>query len=96
MDSSTRESRHKRPTVTRSSTKSTSKSVVVEGQSNVLGNHNRALHVTGNVYINVAPAEQLDDAERELLNIYRASSKREQQTIHSVARLAASFKESQS
>lgn len=63
----------------------------VSGTANVLGSNNTATHIAGNVYV-VLHQVQLSDAEREIVEHYRAASARARNAIRSVAALAANSK----
>lgn len=65
----------------------------VSGSANVLGANNMAMHIAGNVYVCLhASHVQLSDAERQIVEHYRAASTRARNAIRSVAALAASTK----
>lgn len=65
----------------------------ISGKGNILGDHNRAMHIGGNVYVTLhAPGEQLSDVERVIVASYRVASRRAQNTIRNVALQAAANK----
>ena len=69
----------------------------VDGHSNVLGDNNRFMQINGTVYMHMcghaSTHEPLTDAERELLESFRATNKLGRLTIQQVALLAAGKQE---
>lgn len=89
-----------------SSTRGTSKSrtakatttqqpAAINGAANIIGSHNRAMHIAGNVYVCLHPLAgspdqlRLTDAEREIVQHYRAANGTAKNAIRKVAQMAA-------